>query len=167
MPVGTEGGIEINVGGMCDWKRIITQFPETIKDTIDAVILMGGTNDFRYHEIGNVEYTLRDSVPETTTGIDVDWIESGYYTGGDFDVMKVQGAVCSAILKLQTWMPNAIIIVATQLSGYWLTQGENGTHQLVSDKSRLTEGEFALKIEEVVSAAEEKDKKDNKKRNNQ
>lgn len=148
--VGTEGAIQCNPVGMCDWKRIITQFPEAIKDTIDAVVIMGGTNDFRSCEIGNVEYTLRDSVPETTTGIDTDWIESEYYTGGDFDVTKVQGAVCSAILKLQTWMPNAVIIVATQLSGYWLTQGENGTHQLVSDKSGLTEGEFALKIAEAA-----------------
>ena len=148
--VGTEGAIQCNPVGMCDWKRIITQFPETIKDTIDAVILMGGTNDFRSVEIGDVEYTLRESVPETPSGIDVDWIESEYYTGGDFDVTKIQGAVCSAILKLQTWMPQAVIIVATQLSGYWLTQGENGTHQLVSDKSGLTEGQFALKIAEAA-----------------
>ena len=146
--VGTEGAIQCNPAGMCDWKRIITQFPETIKDTIDAVILMGGTNDFRYAEIGNVEYTTRDILPESTSKIDTDWFDSEYYTGGDFDVTSVQGAVCSAILKLQTWMPNAVIIVATQLSGYWLTQGENGTHQLVSDKSGLTEGEFALKIAE-------------------
>ena len=148
--VGTEGAVQCNPVGMCDWKRIVTQFPETIKDTINAVILMGGTNDFRSSEIGNIEYTLRDSIPEVTTNIDTDWIESEYYTGGDFDVTKVQGAVCSAILKLQTWMPNAVIIVATQLSGIWLTQGENGTHQLVSDKSGLTEGEFALKIAEAA-----------------
>lgn len=148
--VGTEGGIEINVAGMCDWKRIITQFPTIIKDTIDAVILMGGTNDFRYHEIGDTEYIVRDTLPESTTKIDVDWFNSEYYSGGDFDVTKVQGAVCSAILKLQTWMPNAVIIVATQLSGYWPEPGINGTHQLVSDKSGLTEEQFAEKIADAA-----------------
>lgn len=148
--VGTEGAIQCDPVGMCDWKRIITQFPATIKDSIDAVILMGGTNDFRSTEIGDTEYIVRDTLPESTTNIDVDWFNSEYYSGGDFDVSKIQGAVCSAILKLQTWMPNAVIIVATQLSGYWLKQGENGTHQLVSDKSGLTEGEFALKIAEAA-----------------
>lgn len=141
--VDTPDGIEINVGGMCDWKRIITQFPPTIKDTIDAVILMGGTNDFSNTNAGDVLFVEEDS-------IDADWHSSEYYNGGDFNVSTIKGAVCSAIMKLQAWMPQAVIIIATPLSGRNTGGGFNGTNQQVNSEG-LNEMQFANAIKEAAA----------------
>ena len=109
-----QGDVVTPYTGMCDWQRIITQFPATIKDTIDAVILMGGTNDLGTKPIGDttfIEGSLTD--PDTQ---DVPWGQSAYFNGGDYDINTFKGAVCSAIMKLQAWMPQAVIIIATPLS---------------------------------------------------
>lgn len=141
--VDTPDGIEINVGGMCDWKRIITQFPSTIKDAIDAVILMGGTNDFSNTNAGDVLFVEEDST-------DADWHDSEYYNGGDFKISTIKGAVCSAIMKLQAWMPQAVIIIATPLSGRNTGGGFNGTDQPVNSEG-LNEMQFANAIKEAAA----------------
>ena len=109
-----QGDIAISYTGMCDWQRITTQFPATIKDTIDAVILMGGTNDLGSKPLGDttfIEGSLTD--PDTQ---DVPWGQSSLFNGGDYNINTFKGAVCSAIMKLQAWMPQAVIIIATPLS---------------------------------------------------
>lgn len=150
VPVGTIGGIKINVGGMCDWKRIITQFPQTIKDTIDAVILMGGTNDFLNAIKGDTIFEEYSEIPSDISNYDVDWCNSEYYNGGDFKIKTTQGAICSAIMKLQAWMPQATIIVATQLSGRNTSGGGiNGVNQPTNSEG-LNEMQFADTIIEAA-----------------
>lgn len=140
--VGTGGGIEIDVAGMCDWKRIITQFPSVIKDEIDAIILMGGTNDFFSAKEGDILFVEGDNT-------DVDWHDSEYYSGGDYKISTIKGAVCSAIMKLQVWMPQAVIIIATPLSGRNTKGGINGTDQLINSEG-LNETQFASAIKEAA-----------------
>jgi hypothetical protein len=38
--------IEVHYGAFCSWDRIKTMIPESIRNTIDLVILCGGSNDF-------------------------------------------------------------------------------------------------------------------------
>lgn len=146
--VGTEGGIICNPVGMCDWKRIITQFPEPIKDSIYAVVLMGGTNDFKTIKEGTTNF-IEDSI---STPLDTDWKDSKYYCGGDFDTLTIKGAICSAIMKLQAWMPQAIIIIATPLSGRATSEDFNGknTTGLCTNDSGVSEAGFSQFIKDAA-----------------
>ena len=140
--------------GMCDWQRIITQFPATIKDTIDAVILFGGANDAGAGKtsgqpLGDFTFNEYETLPTDPENYDVAWCNSAYYNGGDYNIKTVGGAVCSAIMKLQAWMPQAIIIVATPLSGSdnAAGAGNNAVRPVVINGS-LTLRDYAQKIKE-------------------
>lgn len=105
-------------GCFCSWDRIKTMIPDNIKDSIDLIVLMGGTND-----IANVEEATGISVIayekpvwSADNQIDSDWKKSTEYNGGDYDVMKFSGAIASTIMKLQTRCPNAIVVICTPLS---------------------------------------------------
>ena len=101
---------------MCSWSRIKAQFPEEIKDTIDLVLFMGGTNDF-----GGVGDIGDGILPKWSSENDYDdeWMADSVYNPehGDFPQNTFKGAIASTILKLQRWMPYAKIILVTQLSG--------------------------------------------------
>ena len=118
------------------------QFPSVIKDEIDAIILMGGTNDFFSAKEGDILFVEGDNT-------DVDWHDSEYYSGGDYKISTIKGAVCSAIMKLQVWMPQAVIIIATPLSGRNTKGGINGTDQLINSEG-LNETQFASAIKEAA-----------------
>ena len=111
---------------MCSWSRIKAQFPEEIKDTIDLVLFMGGTNDF-----GGVGDIGDGILPKWSTENDYDdeWIADSVYNPerGDFPQNTFKGSIASTILKLQRWMPYARIVLVTQLSGRRETAGDDMT----------------------------------------
>ena len=109
-------------GYLCSWDRIKTMIPKNVK----LVWLMGGTNDFGASAIEG-DFTWVAGSKE-----DVDWAnDTTYYNGGDFKINTFKGAVCSAIMKIQAWCPNAVIVVASPLSGRGLKSGENMTSEVV------------------------------------
>lgn len=99
-------------GAFCSWSRITAMIPDSIKDTIDFIYVMGGSNDIPGSgtPIGNHNFVKGSEV-------DVEWRNSSYYNGGDFDVTTYIGGMCSTIMKLQAWCPNAVIIVGTPPNG--------------------------------------------------
>lgn len=97
-------------GSFCSWSRITSMFPAAIKDTIDMVFILGGTND-------NLDDNDIEFITENTT--DTEWAASEYYSkvGGDYNINTIRGAIASTVMKFQFWMPNALIIIGTNLSG--------------------------------------------------
>ena len=109
------------LGCFCSWQRISTMIPDSIKDDIDLIWLMGGTND-----ISNVEETTGQSAIEyhkpvfiQNQGTDTAWQNAAEYNGGDYDVTTFSGAVASTIMKLQYRCPNAIIILSTPMPRWY------------------------------------------------
>lgn len=106
-------------GAFCSWLRITSMFPASMKDNVDLILVMGGTND-----------EANDTVPtwvENST-VDAEWAASTYYSdyGGDYNIDTLQGGVASTIMKMHAWMPNALIIIATPLNGRTgITGGKN------------------------------------------
>lgn len=109
------------LGCFCSWQRIKTMIPDSIKDDIDLIWLMGGTND-----IANVEEATGQSAIEynkpvfiENQGTDTAWQNAEEYNGGDYDVTTFVGAVASTIMKLQYRCPNAIIILSTPMPRWY------------------------------------------------
>ena len=100
-------------GCACSWLRIINQFPEKIKDTIDAVLIM-------YHNDVDLDDSIKDAEIEflEEDKTDAEWAASEYYSkyNGDFNIETLQGAIASTIMKFQVWMPNARLILCTPMS---------------------------------------------------
>lgn len=98
-------------GAMCSWLRIKTMFPASIKDNVNMVFIMAGSNDTY---TANEELTW---VAEDTT--DPEWASSDEYAnyGGDYNISTTIGAVASTVMKFQAWLPNAIIVLGTPLNG--------------------------------------------------
>lgn len=100
-------------GCACSWLRIINQFPERIKDTIDAVLIM-------YHNDVGLDDSIKDAEIEflTEDKTDAEWAASEYYSkyNGDFNIETLQGAIASTIMKFQVWIPNARLILCTPMS---------------------------------------------------
>lgn len=105
-------------GCFCSWDRIKTMIPDNIKDTIDLIILMGGTNDIANVEeaTGSSAIVYKKPVWSGDNQTDSDWKNATEYNGGDYDVTEFSGAIASTIMKLQIRCPNAIIVVCTPLS---------------------------------------------------
>ena len=111
--------IEIHRGCFCSWDRITSMFPESIKDTISSVCIMGGTNDFSGVE--EIESSGADGslkpLWSAENQTDTDWINAeGYYNGGDYDVTNTWGGMASCLMKMQVWMPQAKIIVLVPIT---------------------------------------------------
>lgn len=104
-------------GAFCAWSRITAMYPAAIKDTIDMVFIMGGTND--------ASDTEEATWVENST-VDPEWAESEYYSayGGDYNINTLKGGVASTVMKFQAWMPNAIIVIGTPLNGQTNRSGE-------------------------------------------
>lgn len=103
----------------CSWDRITHMYPESIKDTIDLIFIMGGTNDSKDE---TAPVFIKDDVT------DAEWASSEYYAtyGGDYNISTLKGGMASCIMKMQAWMPQAVIVVGTPLSGEG-TEGVVGT----------------------------------------
>lgn len=97
-------------GAMCSWDRITHMFPESIKNNINLIFLFAGSND---------TYTATDPQWVYNSAVDPEWAASSYYAAwnGDYNIETLAGGLASTILKLQAWMPNALIVVGTPLNG--------------------------------------------------
>ena len=97
-------------GAFCSWLRITTMFPEAIKDNINLVFVMGGTNGA--YDDSSLEWVANDTT-------DPEWAASDEYAtyGGDYNISTFNGGVASTIMKMQAWLPNAIIVLGTPLNG--------------------------------------------------
>lgn len=106
-------------GAFCSWLRITTMFPASIKNSINMVFIMGGTNDT--YSATEAEFVANDTT-------DTEWAASDYYStySGDYNISTFKGAVASTVMKIQAWMPHAVIVLGTPLNGRG-TSGAIGT----------------------------------------
>lgn len=97
-------------GSFCSWSRITSMFPAAIKDSIDMVFILGGAND-------NLDNNDFEFIEGNKT--DTEWAASEHYKmiGGDYNINTIRGAMASTVMKFQMWMPNALIVIGTNLSG--------------------------------------------------
>ena len=94
---------------------------QTIPQDSDLVFAMFGTNDFTRTPV-----TLGDCDFDSAEARDTLWQEYATNNGlptGDFKISTYKGAICSAIMKIQRWCPNAVIVFGTPFSG----RGASGT----------------------------------------
>lgn len=108
-------------GCLSSWHRITHQFPVSIKDSIDVVLVMCHNDSY--------DETNWQFVENDTT--DTEWAASGseYYgkINGDYNLATLRGGILSTLMKLQLWMPQAIIVLTTGVSGHGNT-GELSTN---------------------------------------
>lgn len=108
----------------CMWDRIVNTIP---KDS-DLIFVMFGTND-----ITRSTNNLDDPIWSVENTLDTSWInyckEQNMDNVGDFNITSYKGAICSTIIKIQEWCPNAIIVFGTPLSGKGDDAGINYTEQ--------------------------------------
>lgn len=108
-------------GSLCSWNRIQTCFSASIKDSIDIVLIINH-ND----KVDDGDITWIDN-----SNVDTEWAASGinYYgkVTGDYNIETLKGAIASTIMKLQMWMPQAVIVVCTPISGSGTTDQLNKT----------------------------------------
>lgn len=96
-------------GSFCSWDRITTMIPKSVRESIDLIIVMGGTNDHGQNKTDSKVFSWSSS-----NITDKDWVnDSEFYNGGDYDITTFTGAIASTIMKMQIWCPNAVIVVAT------------------------------------------------------
>jgi len=144
-PVGTTS----HINALCTWDRISTQIPTDS----DLVFLMGGTNDWNgSNPIGDTVY-----LPSDTT----DTLWNTYKGAGDFNVLSFKGGLAAAIVKIQTRVPNAVLVIGTLLSGAGVTAGVNMIAERVngiglkpSDYRKATievANEFGIPVVDVFS----------------
>ena len=140
-------GHTVTRGCACSWLRIINQFPEAIKDTIDAVLIM-------FHNDVGLDDSVKEEefqfVPEDRT--DEEWASSEYYSkyNGDFNIKTVRGGIASTIMKFQAWMPNARLILCTPMST------AVDTNTIGDDKTALTTDlSYTLKMYKVAQAVKD------------
>ena len=108
--------IEVHYGSFCSWDSIKTMIPESIRTTIDLIVLCGGTNDHGHVEEVEVEGDMSASEPNWVANDQTDptWAaDNTYYKGGDYDITTFSGAIASTIMKMLTWCPNAVVVLAT------------------------------------------------------
>jgi hypothetical protein len=97
-------------GSSCSWMRITKMFPATMKDTVNVVCVM-------YHNDAGSPDTALQFIENSSA--DPEWFLSQFYNtyNGDYNISTVRGGIASTIMKLQAWMPNAIIVLCTPISG--------------------------------------------------
>lgn len=144
------------LGCFCSWQRITSMIPASIRDTIDLIIIMGGTNDFNQNK--TLDNTYDHWKWKDTNTSDTQWsAATGYYNGGDFDVSIFQGAVASTVMKMQKWCPNALVVLATPLSGaadgtgnktdFYYVYGK--TTQAYADAVKTVAGMFSVPLIDI------------------
>ena len=115
----------------CSWDRITHMIPQSKRESIDLIYIMGGTND-------NQISTAPSWVENDTT--DVEWANSEFYSqyNGDFNIETMQGGLASTVMKMQVWCPNAIIVIGTPLASRGTT-GQNRTDIINVDELEKTQ----------------------------
>lgn len=100
-------------GCACAWSRITNQFPASIKDNIDVVIIMFHNDTANTSEVNDAELEFIDD-----DRTDEEWADSSYYSkyNGDYNIKTLRGGITSTIMKFQAWMPNAILVLCTPMS---------------------------------------------------
>ena len=122
------------LGCFPSWQRISSMIPDAIKNNIDVIVIMGGTNDISNVEeqtgAGSIEWVRPLWSSNNTT--DSDWVSATEYNGGDYDVSTFTGAIASTIMKMQARCPNAKIVLASPLSRW------NMTYHIPYEKNNVT-----------------------------
>lgn len=106
-PAEQPAGTTVHLGAYCSWDRITTMIPQNF---IGLIFIMGGTNDFGKPVGGDPSFI-------DGSNVDTDWSASSLYTGGDYDINTYKGGIASTVMKIQTWCPDAIVVLGDQLSG--------------------------------------------------
>ena len=133
------------LGCFCSWQRISSMIPSSIRNNIDIIIINGGTNDLHQESpIGNINYN-------SSQNSDTDWASDTTYRQftGDYDVTTYKGAIASTIMKMQALCPNAVIVLASQLSGDGNNNGSNQTNFYEND-IHLTAIDYVNAMKEVA-----------------
>ncbi len=104
-----------HLGCFASWDRITKSIPENIRETIDLVVVMGGTNDIAgIEDVGGSGELSFIEPTWITDGInDIKWTQSNLYKGGDYNTSKFCDAIASTIMKWKVWCPNATVILVT------------------------------------------------------
>ena len=142
-PEMEQQGTAIRIRGcLSSWLRITKMFPASIKDTIDVVLVMAHNDDY--------DSTPCSFVANDTT--DTEWANSGndYYgkINGDYNINTFKGGVASTLMKLQLWMPNAVIVLMTGVSG----QGTTGELNLnINYSGGLNKAEAIREMSKLTS----------------
>lgn len=136
-PIGTTE----HLGAFCSWDRIKTM----INPNIQLHFIIGGTNDFGQN------VPIGDTVFHSDNLLDTDWQSDTTYREfvGDFDINTFKGAIASAIMKIQSYSPNSIIVLGTPLSG----DSNNPTSNVTSRRTNslgLTTLDYAKAMKEVA-----------------
>lgn len=120
-PSGTEGVdywshsyADDKPSSFCSWDRIKTMIPDSIKDDVDLIFVMGGTNDHMSNK------PLGEGIPTWSPSNvqDTIWSADTAYNGGDFDLSTFKGGLASTLMKIQKRCPNAVILFGTLIGGY-------------------------------------------------
>lgn len=122
-------------GSLSSWIRIKTMYPESIKDTIDCIIVMAHNDVGLNNTVKNADLSFVENSTD-----DKEWSESEEYGdyGGDYNIKdSVKGAIASTVMKLKAWMPNALIVLMTPISGYGV-EGEKNMG-LVTNMQKIAE----------------------------
>lgn len=118
-------------GWMCSWDRITTMIPQDV----DLVVIMAGTNDADQatgSPMGDLSYP--------------------------FDEATFKGAVASTVIKIQEWVPDAVIVLASPPSGRgkfeeWMEKDSDMNRnqtEAVYNSLGFTTQDYAEAVEEVA-----------------
>ena len=111
-------GYTIVDGGMACWERITNQIPESIRLSIDMVFIFCHNQEASSFTPSFSKLNVWDTL----------WMESPLNIyGGDYDITDCGNAIVSAVMKLQTWCPNARIVIGTGVSGRGKNDGSIST----------------------------------------
>lgn len=110
------------------WLRITSMFNESFKDSVDVVLIMFH-NDF-HQDMDTECQWVENSIS------DAEWAASEYYStyNGDYNLTTVKGGIASTIMKLQAWMPQALLVLMTPISGVYIN-GNEDVKELENDES--------------------------------
>lgn len=108
-------GTTTHLGYFASWDRITAMIPDSIRESIDLVMLCGGTNDHVSVEDVETDGVISAGTPVwvPNSAVDAHWAASEHYAGGDYDISTFAGAIASTITKMRIWCPNAIVVLAT------------------------------------------------------
>ena len=132
-------------GSLSSWDRITKMYPASIKDSIDAIVVMS-VND-SYDDVTNhtwLDYSFADN-DET----DPEWAASTYYAtyGGDYNIStSLQGGIASTVMKLQAWMPQARILLCVSGAG-----GRYNTVHTELAEQEFTKYDSIIKMHRLLS----------------
>lgn len=140
--------IEVHNGCFCSWDRVKSSIPSDVRESIDLIIICGGSNDFSAVEDITVDSAIVAEEPQWLNGNATDsaWAnDATFYTGGDYDITRLSGAIASTIMKMQKWCPNALVVLATPYPHY------SGTTYMQKKNSRGMTFRELCDIEKVIA----------------